>query len=153
MRMHSTSMAQNASQVGWKAFIVVLVRRKILRTIFVPTQWRLKVRLWNIVCSLIWTQGVTIKLFHTKMWVWVHSAKVFGVFFSEETKVGKHLVKGMRDIADRVATHKNKGMLSKTCRSLLSTLLMTVACFQKLGQSPDTRFIQYWSTTSYYQEG
>ena len=41
-------------------------------------------------------------------------------------KVGKHLVKGTRDIADQVSTHRNKGMLSKTCRSLLSTLPMTV---------------------------
>ena len=33
----------------------------------------------------------------------------------------------MRSVAEQVATTKNKGMLTRTCRSLLSTLLMCAA--------------------------
>ena len=68
------------------------------------------------------TQTLYDMLYHSK--IRQYAARVFGAAFSDEAKVGRVLVRGMRDIADRVATTKNKGHMSQTCRSLLSTLLM-----------------------------
>ena len=64
-------------------------------------------------------------LFHPKLQA--YSTRVFGDAFLEEAQVGRVLVQGMRSVAEQVSTTKNKGMLTRTCRSLLSTLLMCAA--------------------------
>ena len=55
-----------------------------------------------------------------------YAARLWGTVFSEEASVGRLAVEGMREIANKIATTKNKGMLSKTCRTLLSVLGMVV---------------------------
>ena len=56
-----------------------------------------------------------------------YAARLWGTVFSEEASVGRLAVEGMREIANKtIATTKNKGMLSKSCRTLLSVLGMCV---------------------------
>jgi len=57
-----------------------------------------------------------------------YSERVLGDWcFSEEAKVGRALVRGIRSMTEKVAETKNNGVISRTCRSLLTTLLMPVA--------------------------
>ena len=63
---------------------------------------------------------------------WRHSEikpyadRIWRSVFSEVPGIGRHAIVGMRDIASRIATTKNKGMLSQECRAILSTLGISV---------------------------
>ena len=52
--------------------------------------------------------------------------RIWGSVFSEVSVIGRRAIVGMRDIANRIATTMNKGMLSQECRAILSTLGMSV---------------------------
>lgn len=56
-----------------------------------------------------------------------HTRRVMASDNSELNRVGRLMVKGTREIANKIATTKKRGMLSRTSRSTLSTLIMTVA--------------------------
>ena len=55
-----------------------------------------------------------------------HTKQILGAWKTEEAKVGKLAVHNLRAMADHVATTKNKGMLTKSCRTVLSFISMTV---------------------------
>ena len=55
-----------------------------------------------------------------------YADRIWGSVFSEVSVIGRRAIVGMRDIANIIATTKNKGMLSQECRAILSTLGMSV---------------------------
>ena len=54
-------------------------------------------------------------------------------------------MRGLRAMADHVATTKNKGMLTRTCQTILSFVGMAMA---KGGEGGEVRRIEYQSMSS-----